>query len=151
MTPLTRGCVYTYIYIHIYYIYIYINVQLRKLQYIFYIHTLTSCLSMFSVFVCEVSEVVSIAYHMLCTCHRHNPPIVWLMWPRWKVCPISDTWSVCRRRSSHEPRSQTDPEWPPQEWPYSSVFCGQRCTLVVYLDDSFQNVLWKDVVHPDRM
>lgn len=24
---------------------------------------------------CEVSEVVSIAYHMLCTCHRHHPPI----------------------------------------------------------------------------
>ena len=69
---------------------------------------------------------MSIAYHMLLvsTCHRDQPPIVWLMWPRWKVCPISDTWSVCRRRSSHEPRSQTDPEWPPHEWPYSSVFCG---------------------------
>ena len=47
MTPLTRGCV---IHVYIYITYIYINAQLRKLQYIFYIHTLTSCLSMFSVF-----------------------------------------------------------------------------------------------------
>lgn len=149
MTPLTRGCVYTYIYTYI--LHIYIHKCTITQATVYFLHTYTHILSIYVFCVCEVSEVVSIAYHMLCTCHRHNPPIVWLMWPRWKVCPISDTWSVCRRRSSHEPRSQTDPEWPPQEWPYSSVFCGQRCTLVVYLDDSFQNVLWKDVVHPDRM
>lgn len=76
---------------------------------VYFVDTYHILSSMLFVYTCVYCEVVSVAYHMICTCHCHLTPLV-LTRPPWKVCPISDTWSVCRRRSSHEPRSQTDLE-----------------------------------------